>query len=89
MGRVVSLIFDSFKGSIGAAEIGGIVREKLSPSLPTIELVNVPASDGGDGFVDAFAHHTGGELVECDVGDPLGRRRTARYIWSGTAQACP
>jgi len=60
MGRVVSLIFDNFKGSIGAAEIGGIVCEKLSPSLPTIDLGNFPASDGGDGFVDALAHHTGG-----------------------------
>jgi len=86
MGRIISLIFDSFKGSIGAAEIGGIVREKLSPFLPTIELVNFPASDGGDGFVEALAYHTGGERVECEVADPLGRRRTARYIWSGAGR---
>ncbi len=31
MGRIISHIFDGFKGSIGAADIGGIVREKLSP----------------------------------------------------------
>ena len=86
MGRIVSLIFDSFKGSIGAAEIGGIVCEKLSPILPKVELVNFPASDGGDGFVEALAYHTGGEPVECEVADPLGRRRTARYIWSGAGR---
>ncbi len=83
MSRVVSLMFDSFKGSISAVELGELLCAELRAHLPDVELVNFPVSDGGDGFLESVAFHTGGEPVECRVTGPLQRPRTARYIWNG------
>ena len=84
MGCVVSLIFDSFKGSIGAVELGAALQQHLRSHFSDVEFVNFPCSDGGDGFVSAVAYHVGGETVECEVADPLLRPRTARYVWNAT-----
>ena len=83
MGHVISLMFDGFKGSIGAPELGGMVRAELAPHCPDVEIVNFPCSDGGDGFVAALACHVTGERVACRIADPLGRARSAEYLWSG------
>jgi len=80
--RVVTLAFDSFKGSIGAAALGNALKDRLAPHLPGLDVVNFPASDGGDGFAESVGFHFRAQRVECTVSDPLMRPRTAHYIWS-------
>jgi glycerate kinase len=45
--------------------------------------VQIPVSDGGEGFLDAFHAAIGGEQVEVEVCDPLMRPITARYLLQG------
>ncbi len=80
--RSVSIILDSFKGSIGAAELGAAVARLLGERFPGIRFDNFPCSDGGDGFTESVAWHLGGERAGCTVRDPLMRPRTVHYLWS-------
>ncbi len=80
--RVVTLVFDSFKGSIGATELGGFLRDLLRPEFPGLDIANFPASDGGDGFAESVGFHFRAQRVECAASDPLMRPRAAHYIWS-------
>ncbi len=82
MTRTISLIFDSFKGSIGAPGLGDAVSTRLARHLPNARIVNFPASDGGDGFAESVGHHFRTAPVGCRVSDPLMRPRRAHYIWS-------
>ena len=84
MDGAISIILDSFKGSIGAVELGAALQGRLRPHFPDREIVNFPCSDGGDGFAEAVGYHFQGHRVECTVSDPLMRPRTAHYIWSPT-----
>ena len=80
--RVVTLVFDSFKGSIGATELGSFLCDSLRPEFPGLDIANFPASDGGDGFAESVGFHFRAQRVECAVSDPLMRPRAAHYIWS-------
>lgn len=40
-------------------------------NCPDAEVIQIPVSDGGEGFMDAFHAATGGEVVEMAVRDPL------------------
>jgi len=52
------------------------LREKLSKS----ELINVPISDGGDGLIDFFLHHSNNsKTITARVHDPLMRLIDANY----------
>ncbi|MFO7900096.1 MAG: glycerate kinase [Planctomycetota bacterium] len=82
MQRTVALVFDSFKGSIGASALGDALAQRLAPYLPDARIVNFPASDGGDGFAESVGHHFRTTPVTCPVSDPLMRRREAHYVWS-------
>jgi glycerate kinase len=61
---------------------------------PYDDVVEVPLSDGGPGFVDVLHARLGGELVAVQVRDPLGRPVTAQFLLCGdtayveSAQAC-
>ena len=54
--------------------------EGVRRTWPDAEVVQVPVSDGGEGFVDAFLAAVGGTLVEVPVRDPLMRPVTAKYL---------
>jgi glycerate kinase len=82
MRQRISIILDSFKGSIGAVELGAAVARRLAARLPDAEIENFPCSDGGDGFAQAVGYHFPSETVECRADGPLGRPRTAHYVWS-------
>ena len=46
-------------------------------------MVQVPVSDGGEGFMEAFRAAIGGEIVEVNVKDPLMRTIVAQYLVQG------
>ncbi|HEX2313027.1 MAG TPA: glycerate kinase, partial [Thermomonospora sp.] len=74
---------DSFKGSLGAAEVCAAVAEGVRRAVPDAEVVAVPMADGGEGTLDCFLGALGGTEVVLDVTDPLGRPVRARYGLSG------
>ena len=74
---------DSFKGCLSSTEANRAAEEGVRMACPDAEILPVPVSDGGEGFLEAFHAAIGGELVEIPVRDPLMRRITAEYLLKG------
>ncbi len=72
---------DSFKGSMSSVEAAKAIAAGFLAVDPSVECILVPMADGGEGTVDAMLLSSGGEKVECEVEDPLGRSITAYYGW--------
>ncbi|WJK43623.1 glycerate kinase [Solwaraspora sp. WMMA2056] len=64
---------DKFAGTLTAPEVAAAVAAGWRDRAPTDELVELPLSDGGPGFVDALAGPTGGRRIAVPTVDPLGR----------------
>ena len=78
-GRIIVAI-DSFKGCLTSVEANQAAAEAIRECLPEAELVQIPVSDGGEGWLEAFRSAVGGTLVEINVFDPLMRPVEAQYL---------
>ena len=76
----VVVAIDSFKGCMTSREANQAAAEGIRSVSPDAEIVQVPVSDGGEGFLEAFHSAMGGEIVEVLVRDPLMRPVTAQYL---------
>lgn len=79
----IVVAIDSFKGCLSSIEANQAAAEGIRSVLPGAEVTQIPVSDGGEGFVDAFRAAIGGEVVELTVRDPLMRLVRARYLMRG------
>jgi glycerate kinase len=70
---------DSFKESMSAAVATAAMERGVRAIYADAECVAVPMADGGEGTVEALVEATGGEYVEAEVHDGLGRPVRARY----------
>ena len=77
--KIVAAI-DSFKGCLTSKEANQAATEGIRSRCPDAEVVQVPVSDGGEGFMEAFHAAIGGELIEISVRDPLMRPVAAQYL---------
>lgn len=73
---------DKFKGSLTAAEAVDAICLGLEQALPEARLHKLALADGGEGTVELFVKSFGGQIVECDTTDALGRPLRARYGWT-------
>ncbi|MDG4765137.1 glycerate kinase [Solwaraspora sp. WMMD406] len=64
---------DKFAGTLTASEVAAAVAAGWRDRAPTDDLVELPLSDGGPGFIDAVAGPTGGRRITVPTVDPLGR----------------
>jgi glycerate kinase len=62
---------DSFKGTLAAGEVAAAVARGLERAGWRCE--RCPVADGGDGTMEVLVEALGGELVDAEVQDPLGR----------------
>ena len=77
---------DSFKGTLGAAEVAAAVAGGARDAGR--EAVEMPVGDGGEGTMDALLATLGGERRAATVADPLGRPVRAEYaLIDGGARA--
>ena len=79
----VLVAIDSFKGCLSSAEANCAAKEGILRAFPGAEVVQIPVSDGGEGWLEAFQSAIGGEMVEVSVCDPLMRPIKARYLLQG------
>jgi glycerate kinase len=85
---------DKFAGTLSAVEAAAAIAEGWRRSAPDDVVVQVPLADGGPGFLDVLHASLGGELLELEVGGPLGEPVPAAVLLVGTtayvesAQAC-
>lgn len=77
------IAIDSFKGCLNSVEANRAAAEGVRSACPDAEIVEVPVSDGGEGFLEAFHAAIGGRFVTVPVMDPLMRRISARYLLKG------
>ena len=77
--RIIVAI-DSFKGCLTSKEANLAATEGIKSICPNAEVVQVPVSDGGEEFMEAFHTAIGGELIEITVRDPLMRPVSAKYL---------
>lgn len=77
------IAIDSFKGCLTSKEANRAAAEGVRRVCPDAEVLSVPVSDGGEGFLEAFHSAMGGMLVEVTVCDPLMRPVVARYLLRG------
>ena len=62
---------DSFKGTFSAVEVADAIGRGLAAAGLDVDLC--PVADGGEGTMETLLASIGGETVEVDVLDPLGR----------------
>ncbi len=73
---------DKFKGSLTSFEVCTAISEGIKKNKESIEVVEFPMADGGDGFAMVMKHYLHTNTVYCDTVDPLGRNKTAFYQWN-------
>ena len=81
--RKIIVAIDSFKGCVTSAEANQAATEGVLQGMPEAEVVKVPVSDGGEGWLEAFHTAMGGEIIEVNVKDPLMRPIVAQYLLMG------
>ena len=79
MTKIIAAI-DSLKGCLTSQEANRAAAEGIHAVWPKSEVVEVPVSDGGEGFLEAYQAATGGKMVELTVSDPLMRPVRAAYL---------
>jgi glycerate kinase len=74
---------DKFAGTLTAVEAASAMAAGWASRAPDDELVQVPMSDGGPGFVDVLHVALGGELHVVTVSDPYGEPVPAAVLQVG------
>lgn len=81
--KKVIIAIDSFKGCLSSIEANHAAAAGVKDICRNTKIVQVPVSDGGEGFLEAFHAAIGGEIKETVVFDPLMRPITAKYLLHG------
>lgn len=72
---------DKFKGSLTAPQAAEAIRDGFRAVFPGAEYVLAPIADGGEGTAQIFLEHLGGQTIEAQAHDALGRPVVASYAW--------
>lgn len=78
MSKIV-LAFDSFKGSVGSAEITDHLIRSIRREWPACQVCGFPIADGGEGTAEMIAYHFPVRRMLCQVHGPLMQRMAASY----------
>lgn len=70
---------DSFKGTLSAERICGLLAEKAELVFPGCDTVGIPVSDGGEGASDVVVSAAKGIFRTVTVQDPMGKPVKAKY----------
>ena len=58
--KKIIVAIDSFKGCLTSAEANQAASEGILAEMPEANVIQVPVSDGGEGFLEAFQTAMGG-----------------------------
>jgi glycerate kinase len=76
----IIVAIDSFKGCLSSKEANLAAAEGVRSVYSDAEIIEIPVSDGGEGFMEAFHAAIGGDIQEIAVRDPLMRPIMAKYL---------
>lgn len=83
--RPVLVAPDSFKGTLSSTEVAGAIGRGLADEGVEVDLM--PLADGGEGTLDVLLEALGGEAIEVETHDALGRPLSARIGITGDGTA--
>ena len=75
----ILIIPDSFKESLSAIKVAESMERGIRKTSSDIEIIKIPISDGGDGFLDCVLSPIKGKRIDVKVKDPLLRDIIAQY----------
>ena len=78
----VLLAPDSFKGCLSSVEVCKAMAEGIKKFDDTIEVIQFPSSDGGEGFCDCMLNIYNGDRIKREVTYPLGNKGSAEYVYN-------
>lgn len=85
----IIVALDKFKGTLSAAEACRVVASALSEGLPGVDVVELPMSDGGEGYASVMGRYAGLKKWSMDacnaLGQPIGQ--VDYYVGGGVAVA--
>lgn len=82
------IAMDSFKESLTAVEACDTIKKAFSEVFgSSLEIINVPMADGGEGTVDALVNATSGSFVKKTVKNPLRKDIESYYGVLGSNEA--
>ena len=70
----ITVLMDSFKGSLTSLEAGESVKRGILRSHPDAEVTVLPLADGGEGTIDSIAPYINGIAKTLTVTGPLVSR---------------
>lgn len=76
----IIVALDSFKGCLTSTEANQAAAEGIIGKSAGAEVLQIPVSDGGEGWLEAFRTATGGMTIELTVYDALMRPVKAHYL---------
>lgn len=74
---------DSFKGTMTAEEVSGIISSAVREKYPEMTVEEIPMADGGEGTIECFHRALGGEIVSCTVSDAFFEKKETFYWKKG------
>jgi len=77
------IAIDSFKGCLSSAQANEAAAGGLKAEFPDSTLIQIPVSDGGEGWLEAFCAANVGNEVVIDAHDPLMLPVRASYLRDG------
>lgn len=80
----IIIAIDSLKGCLSSVLANLSATEGVLSVLSDANIVQIPVSDGGEGWLSAYHAAIGGELVTLPVRDPLMRWIEAQYLVKDT-----
>ena len=78
-------MFDKFKDTLAAKDICRVVAQTLHRNFEGVDVMELPVSDGGDGFLDCMQQILKGsaQRKKTQVLDPLLRECDSSYLLHG------
>ncbi len=79
--KKILLAPDSFKGCLSSVEVCGALAKGIENFDKSIEVLQFPSSDGGEGFCDCMQKVFGGEKIRVEVSFPHGDKGSAEFVY--------
>jgi glycerate kinase len=76
----IIIAIDSFKGCLSSALANQSAADGVLSVSADAKVVQMPVSDGGEGWLSAYHAAIGGELITLSVRDPMMRWIEAQYL---------
>lgn len=85
--KKILLAPDSFKGTLSAIQICDILTQQIRQVFDDVQVVSLPAADGGEGTADCLRAARGGQIKQVQTTGPFSEPITACYtlLEDGTA----